>query len=294
MTNTGSLIHVDGRVLAALDPSVYADSVAQYAGWAAARLGAPLELLHAIDQLHGKPAATDLSGNLSLGAHEILLDQLASIDEQRGRLAQAQGRELLDAAHAQVSAAHGIEAETRQRHGALVDTLLELEPGVRLFVLGKRGQHADFASGHLGSNLERVVRAVHRPVLVASRAYREVARFLIAFDGSATTRKCIEMVCASPLLKGLEAHLLTVGERDGKSDEQVEWARSQLQAAGFTPIIERQTGSPDTVIAQQVADRNIDLLVMGAYGHSRIRSLIVGSTTTQLLRSCHIPVLLLR
>jgi nucleotide-binding universal stress UspA family protein len=33
---------------------------------------------------------------------------------------------------------------------------------------------------------------------------------------------------------------------------------------------------------------------MGAYGHSRIRQLIVGSTTTQVLRRCQIPILLLR
>lgn len=294
MTNTGSLINVDGRVLAALDPSIYASSVAQFAGWAAVRLASNLELLHAIDQIHGTPNATDLSGSLSLGAHELLLDKLASVDEQRGKLAQAQGRELLGAARAQISAACGIDAETRQRHGALVDTLLALEPGVRLFVLGKRGQHANSASGDLGSNLERVVRAVHRPVLVASREYRDIKRFLIAFDGSATTRKCVEMVCASPLLKGLQAHFLTVGERDTRSDDQLEWARSQLQAAGFTPTVERQTGTPDSVIAQYVADQNVDLLVIGAYGHSRIRNLIVGSTTTHLLRRCHIPMLLLR
>ncbi|MEQ9334216.1 MAG: universal stress protein [Thalassobaculum sp.] len=34
--------------------------------------------------------------------------------------------------------------------------------------------------------------------------------------------------------------------------------------------------------------------MMGAYGHSRIRSLIIGSTTTQMIRSCMIPVMLFR
>ena len=38
----------------------------------------------------------------------------------------------------------------------------------------------------------------------------------------------------------------------------------------------------------------IDLLVMGAYGHSRVRSLIIGSTTTEMIRACKIPVLLFR
>ncbi|WP_372803402.1 universal stress protein, partial [Paracoccus seriniphilus] len=35
-----------------------------------------------------------------------------------------------------------------------------------------------------------------------------------------------------------------------------------------------------------------DMLVMGAYGHSRIRSLVIGSTTTEMVRSCKVPVLM--
>lgn len=289
-----ALLNVHGRVLAALDNSIYADSVAAYAGWAASRLGSELELLHAIDITHGRPAGADLSGNLSLGSQEALLGELASLDEQRGKLAQERGRQLLEAAAAKVNAAHGIRADARQRHGALVDTLLELESGVRLFVLGKRGEHADFATGHLGSNLERVVRSVHRPVLVASRAFRPVQRFLIAFDGSATTRKCVEMVCASPLLKGIDCHLVMVGEKNAGMTAHLQWAETRLKTDGFTPTTECLQGAAETVIAEKVAAGAIDLLVMGAYGHSRIRSLILGSTTTQLLRSCTIPVLLLR
>jgi nucleotide-binding universal stress UspA family protein len=39
-----------------------------------------------------------------------------------------------------------------------------------------------------------------------------------------------------------------------------------------------------------VDETPFDMLVMGAYGHSRIRSLIIGSTTTQMIRSCKVPV----
>lgn len=294
MSDNAHLIHADGRVLAALDNSVYAESVAASAGWAAIRLDASLELLHAIDQPHGRAPGEDLSGYLSLGSQEVLLDQLASADEQRGRIAQEQGRRLLDAARTRVLDAHGIAAEARQRHGGLVDTLLELEPGVRLFVLGKRGEHADSATGHLGGNLERVVRAVHRPVLVAARAFRPIERFLIAFDGSATARKCIDMVCASPLLKGLACHVLTVGDRDAAATAHLDRAEARLTEAGYSPVLECRQGAAETIIAEQVAAHDINLLVMGAYGHSRIRSLILGSTTTQLLRSSTVPVLLLR
>jgi nucleotide-binding universal stress UspA family protein len=290
---TTPLIHTEGRVLAALDPSVYAASVVDHAAWAAARLQAPLELMHAIERSDA-PATRDLSGNLTLGSREELLASLTALDEQRGRLAQEQGRRLLDAAKSRIEADLAGEVSLRQRNGGLVETLLDLEPEVRLFVMGKRGEHADFARGHLGSNLERVMRSVHRPVLVASRAFRPIQRFLIAFDGSATTRKCVDMVAASPLLAGLHCSLLMVGQADARSSEAMDWARARLEAAGFAPEPLVIPGTPESVIAQQVADRGIDLLVMGAYGHSRIRSLIVGSTTTQVLRSCLVPVLLLR
>ncbi len=290
---TSTLIHADGGVLAAIDPSLYAASVADHAAWAAIRIGAPIELLHAIERMPAAPAG-DLSGNLTLGNREELLASLAALDEQRGRLAQEHGRRLLDEAKARITDSSALDVTVRQRHGGLVDTLLELEHGVRLFVIGKRGEHADFARGHLGSNLERVMRSVHRPVLVAARAFRPIERFMIAFDGSATTRKCIEMVSESPLLKGLQCDVLMVGDATPAHAEQMAWAQARLAAAGFEPQMLLMPGTAESVIAQKVADRSIDLLVMGAYGHSRIRSMIVGSTTTQVLRSCPIPVLLLR
>ena len=55
-----------------------------------------------------------------------------------------------------------------------------------------------------------------------------------------------------------------------------------------------EAGQPDAVIARIVEQEGIGLLVMGAYGHSRIRTLIIGSTTTEMIRSCLIPVMLFR
>ena len=287
------LINEGGRVLAAVDASIYARSVAELAAWAAQRLSAPLELLRTLER-ESLDDGSDLSGSLSLGGQEELLAKLTALDEQRGKLAQEHSRVLLAELHSFISDRCGIDAQTRQRHGELVESLLEAESDVRLFVLGKRGEHADFAKGHLGGNLERVMRSVHRPVLVAARSYKPINRFMIAYDGSATTRKCVEMVCASPLLKGLQCALLHVGEPGPNAEKTVQWAESQLSKAGFQPLVQVTAGAPEQVLAAQVKDRQIDLLVMGAYGHSKIRSLIVGSTTTQVLRSCLVPVLLLR
>ena len=290
--STTPLIHASGKVLAALDGSVHAAAVADHAAWAAARLGSELTLLHTLERASAPPS--DLSGNIGLGAKSALLEELATLDERRARLAQSHGRELLEQARLRTASTVPHPVTVLMRHGGLVDSLVELEPEVRLFVLGKRGEHATGAAMHLGSNLERVIRAVHRPVLVADAPFADVRRFLIAFDGSPTSRKCIEMVCASPLLKGIACDLLMVGADAGASREHLDWAASALRACAFEPRVHLLAGKPELVILDSVETLGADLLLMGAYGHSRIRQLIVGSVTTQVLRGCARPVLLLR
>ena len=54
------------------------------------------------------------------------------------------------------------------------------------------------------------------------------------------------------------------------------------------------SGQPETALAKLVEEAQFDMLVMGAYGHSRIRSLIIGSTTTAMIRACKVPVVLMR
>ena len=287
--NPESLIHADGRVVAAIDASAYTGSVCRHAAWAAGRLGAPLSMVHVIDPAD-RVAPLDLAGNLILGEREALLRELGELDATRAKLAQQHGRLLLQ----QARQLAGVDtADLRLRHGALVDTLVGLEDEVRLFVVGKRGEHADFARGHLGREVERVVRSVHRPLLVASRTFQPIQRVLVAYDGSATTRKALAMVAESPLLRGFDIHLVTVGGGEG-SERGLGDAARVLDGAGLHATTEVIDGHPDEALAAYVDRQRIDLLVMGAYGHSRIRQLIVGSTTTAVMRNCQVPVLLLR
>lgn len=282
------------KVLACVDGSVYSQSVCDHAVWAAQRLAAPLEFVHALDRHPETAAKRDLSGSIGLDSQDHLLAELAELDQRRSKLAQHHGRELLAAAVRHASAAAIADVESKLRHGALVDALTDLEKDVRLFVMGKRGEHADFARMHLGSELERAVRAVHRPLLVASRKFKPISNFLIAFDGSQTTRKGVEMIASSPLLKGMQCHVVTAGTETVDTRAQLEWAQHALTTAGFDVKSSVRSGAADAVIADYVTSSGIDLLVMGAYGHSRIRQLIVGSTTTSMIRTCLIPVLLLR
>ncbi|MDT8343533.1 MAG: universal stress protein [Thermohalobaculum sp.] len=67
-----------------------------------------------------------------------------------------------------------------------------------------------------------------------------------------------------------------------------------LKAAGIEASVGIVAGQPETALGKLVDEAGFDMLVMGVYGHSRIRSLVIGSTTTEMIRSCKVPVVLIR
>jgi nucleotide-binding universal stress UspA family protein len=281
------------RIIALVDGSIYARSVCDHAGWAAARLSAGVELLHVMGRREAVEGG-DLSGAIQLGARSALMEELASLDAARAKLLAQRGRAILDDAQALVTQAGVGEVTTRLRNGDMVETLADVEAEADLIVLGKRGEAADFAKGHLGSNLERIVRASHKPVLVAARSFRPVQRVTMALDGGATSLKALDHITRSPLFLGLEITVVTVGSDTPAVQQGLSNARALLRGASLPVSTQILPGQPDSALAAWVDQGQCDLLVMGAYGHSRLRSLILGSTTTEMLRSCKVPVLLLR
>ena len=282
------------KLLAVVDGSVYSASVCGHAAWVANRSGSAIDIVHVLSKRSESAESSDLSGSIGLGARSSLLGELAELDAQNARLALKRGRAILDDAQSIVTGQDVEEVHTKLRHGEIVETVQELEADVDLIVIGKRGEAADFNTLHLGSNLERVVRATTQPVLVASREFKPISRFLIAFDGGPSSMKAIEFLAAKSQYQDLACHVLMVGSDNTENRRQLEGAQATLTNGGFTVSGDIQEGEPETVITQAVEQVGFELVIMGAYGHSRIRNLIIGSTTTQMMRSCKVPLLLFR
>lgn len=280
------------KILACVDHSPYAEHVADHAAWAARRLQAPLEFLHVLER--PTQTGTDHSGTIGIDAQQQLLEELSSEDEARSRAARERGRLLLDRLRQRALVAGVGSVDVRQRHGQLGETLAELQAETSLFVLGRRGESASVTQRALGRHVEHTLRALRRPVLTVTEGFREPRRVMIAYDGSAPTRRGVRLLAASPTLKGLPIHVVMSGPIRRDNQRQLDWARNQLEQAGHTVQPSLIPGDPERVIAEAVVAQSIDLLVMGAYSHSPLRSLIFGSKTTDLLRALRVPTLLLR
>lgn len=281
------------HIAACIDGSYFSTAVCDAAAWASRRLAAPLTFVHAIDRgVAGVPA--DTSGQIGLGAREHLLAELSDLDEKRARVARKQGRLMLEAACERARADGVAEPASRQRNGALVETLADMQDEIRLLVLGKRGESAASAAEHMGSNLERVIRTLTCPILITPDAFSVPERILIAFDGSATAQRMIERVVASPLFDGTQCHLITVGEDSEQRRADLSAAAAKLEQRFGAVRKERLSGEVERALRDYKHAHDIDLTVMGAYGHSRIRHLLVGSTTTDMIRHARLPVLITR
>lgn len=282
------------KILGLIDGSTYAESVCDHAAWIAGKIDATVEILHVIGRRDLSTEPVNLSGNIGLGARTALLEELADLDAQKAKVAQKRARMILEGAKERLLAAGVETVETRLRNGDLVDTVLEFEVDADIIVIGKRGEGADFAKGHLGSNLERVVRSTHKAIVIASRAFHPVNKLLIAYDGGSMAMKTVDQVSRSPILAGLGCKLVMAGEDTAENRKSLDDAAAILRAAGYAPEVALVRGQADKVITGIIEQEGYDLLAMGAYSHSRLRSLFIGSTTTEMIRSCKVPVVIFR
>lgn len=281
------------KVLAAIDASVYAASVCGYAGWAARRLSLPVELLHVVERQDAVAARNDLSGAIGLGVKSDLMEELVRLSEESSRAEIAKGRILLKAGEQMLRGAGIEDVTTLHRHGGVVETILEREDHARVVVLGKRGAGHEHAFDQIGAMVERVVRASEKPVLVASREYVEPGHVVFAYDASPAAERALERLANSPLFDGLPVTIVMAeAEGDARCAQLATAEAAFASDHPVTAIMER--GKAEQVIPGVVASTEHALLLMGAYGHSPIRRMIVGSTTAEMVRTVKAPVLMVR
>ena len=285
------------KILLCSDGSAFAENTYRYGAWFATQLKAEeVDVLCVTDIRAQQASKQNLSGSIGIDASENLLNRLVELEHEKAKINYQRTKLVLQKA-AKTLKAEGVDRiNLLHERGFLVDCLPRFEASCDLIILGKRGEAAEFASGHLGANLERVVRSSQKPCLVTSGEFKPIERILVAYDGSPSSQKILQFIATSSIFAGLELHIVSVDESAAEPTAiaRIESAKQLARQAGFEPVCSVIEGHSEKVIANYVTEKDISLLLMGAYGHSRVRHLVIGSTSAQMLRSSHIPVLLFR
>ncbi len=281
------------QVTACIDGSAISTAVCDSAAWASRILDAPLNFLHVLEKSLS-PVKEDLSGAIGFGSREHLLDELTELDEKRNKLAVEHGKLLLDDAKTRAEAAGAVVVSGEQRHDQLLQALLDCEERTRLYVIGRLGDDHELQTQTIGSHIENVVRSIHTPILMATGTFSTPSNYMLAYDGSETADKAIERVANSPLLSSLPGHVVMVGNDTPEHRQRLDHACELLANKGHQVQPHLLQGNVIESLLDFQNRFGIELKVMGAYGHSRIREFIVGSNTTKMLATSTVPVLILR
>jgi nucleotide-binding universal stress UspA family protein len=137
-----------------------------------------------------------------------------------------------------------------------------------------------------------------RPVIVVpyiQRAGLTLERVLVGWDGSRTAARAIGD--AIPFLTRAKAvDLIIVATERAERDEITGAAMAQHLARHDVRVDVKRIVASDTDVANTLlsyaADVSADLIVMGGYGHSRLREFILGGATRGILQSMTVPVLM--
>jgi nucleotide-binding universal stress UspA family protein len=224
-------------------------------------------------------------------AYPAFYDDLVHSVKQQARRVMDEAREAFEGTSLNIS--------YEVHEGIVRDVILEKARSVDLLCLGRQGEHGEWESGELGSTLQKVLRRSQRPVLVTPSEFRPLGRLLMAYDGSNHANRALRAACDLASEAGLPMIVLTVAPdaRDRpRYDAILDEARKLVAPydgthAEFVADVE---ADPENVITRLSQERQCDLIVMGAYGQSRIREWLLGSTTAGVLASSPLPVLLVR
>jgi nucleotide-binding universal stress UspA family protein len=275
-------------ILVALDGSEHADATLQHALWLAERLRATVLGLHVIDVVSIEGSFLhDISGSLGF---EPYLDFSAKMrDALRER-----GRVLLET-FARRCAERSVPSDTTLGMGIVANEICDQARMADLVVIGHRGVNEQFSTGLLGSTTESVTRKSPKPVFVSPIRFREISRPVLAYDGSQRASAAMHAAAEVASALGLPLTVLHVTRDDGENDAKaLNEARRYLHSYDLALTCESVSGYPHQKIVDFIRDRDHDLLFIGAYGHSRIIEMVLGSTTEYVLRNSPAPVFLAR
>ena len=283
----------NNTIIAFIDDSKYSEIVCEYAAWLALESKSKIKVYHVIDKKI-PPAKQDLSGAINLGAKTKLLSNLSEVDAEDAKKLHSIGWSILEKANQKIQSLGDLEVETRLRTGDIAEALKVKEGLADVVVIGKRGELKQDNDSKLGLNIERLVRSSKKPIFIANRKFVTVKKVLVAFDGSPSAKRIIDFISTCGFFNNAQITLASVGKPEKEIDSNFSEAKKVLNSQNIEVAIKSLSGDPKFELSKLAKDNNFDLLIMGAYGHSKIRSYIVGSTTTRLINTVRLPVLLIR
>ena len=278
------------RVIACIDSSPCINALAEAAAWIAKQTGRELVLLQVLDYYPASYHLGEISGVIGFESNAMLLKELAELEQKQSELALSYSNNLLDHISKLILERHGLHTTHIQEKGDFLEQSFNLLHEDDIVVIGRVGEKSAERNKPLGSNVENFIRGANCTVMTVGDSFKPPTRFIFAYEYSPTCVKMMKRIAQSDLLRLLQCHLVYVGDHP----EILREPEQYLKDANLDVITEYRYGDVAENILEYQNEHGIQLIVLGAFSHSKIHQFFLGSIATTIFRNAKVPLLVAR
>lgn len=275
------------RVIACIDSSPCINALAEAAAWIATQTQRELVLLQVLDYYPASYHLGEISGVIGFESNAMLLKELAELEQKQSELALDYSNNLLQHISSMIQEKYEIVATQIQEKGDFLEQSFSVLNEDDIVVIGRVGEKSAERDKALGSNVENFIRGANCTVMTVGEHFKAPTRFIFAYEYSPTCIKMMKRIAQSDLLKLLQCHLLYVGDHPEVLNEPADF----LTSAGLDVVVEYRYGDVAENILDYQREHGIQLIVLGAFSHSKIHQFFLGSITTNIFRNSTVPLL---
>ena len=275
------------RVIACIDSSPCINALAEAAAWIATQTQRELVLLQVLDYYPASYHLGEISGVIGFESNAMLLKELAELEQKQSELALDYSNNLLQHISSMIQEKYEIVPTQIQEKGDFLEQSFSVLNEDDIVVIGRVGERSAERNKALGSNVENFIRGANCTVMTVGEHFKAPTRFIFAYEYSPTCIKMMKRIAQSDLLKLLQCHLLYVGDHPEVLNEPADF----LTAAGLDVVVEYRYGDVAENILDYQREHGIQLIVLGAFSHSKIHQFFLGSITTNIFRNSTVPLL---
>jgi len=271
------------KIVIGLDPSDYTKTALNIAIRRARELGSVLVGVTVVNTEDIK----DSVGGAPVGA----IHYAEKAVEKNLTLAQKRAQDLI-ANFEKVCSENNVKYESFIKDGDPAKEIIEEARTADLIIIGIkthfRLEHPDVE----GETLEKLLKESVAPVMAVTEKPTLPTKLLIAYDGSTQSAKAMrEYVHISHMLPfAKKTYLLNVTDNIEEGMKLLKKAESYLRLYGLDVEKVIKSGDPADVIFNTAKELGDALIIMGAYGHSKLKDIFFGSTAEKILKNGSFPI----
>ncbi len=275
-------------ILLPIDGSPYTEAVLDYGDFLAQKFGAVLRVLTVIDiRLFDWSVATSADSFVPIMPSAEFQEESQRIQNEKAEKVIEKASEILNAKKRTF--------EILKVSGIPVDEICQAAKTTDLVIMGIRGEYEKWSGKLLGATTESVTRQISKPMLLVDKEFKPFEQIYCGYDGTTAANHALQMAAFLAASLNLPLQVVSVLDSEEERESVLQEAKQYLTPYKIKFDLRHETGDPDEVLVNvQNNSPKPSLMVIGGYGHSRLREAILGSTTVHVMRKANKPILLVK